>query len=136
MGFKEKMSKYYTESYLKKYGDRMAQLQGTVMSIKVEEKTILWLFHKIAATLIIRPERSRAIIKCLYKKNKWFKKPPFINISQGHNVVVQGLKGKKGKDDREIIQVMNILNFTTKKDLIPVDHSQIKKAKQQVTRMK
>ena len=137
MGFKEKMAKYYTNSYLKKYGDRMAQLQGTVMSIKVEEKTILWLFHKITATLIIRPERSRAVIKCVYKKNKWFKKPPFITVNQGHNVIIQGLKGKKGKDNREIIQIMNILNLTTKKDLVPVDHSQIKKVRQQqTTRMK
>ncbi|SHE56432.1 hypothetical protein [Clostridium fallax] len=136
MGFKEKMSKYYTESYIKKYGDRMAQFQGTVVSVKVEEKTILWIFHKIAATLIIRPERSKAIIKCVYNKNKWFKKPSFIQINQGNNVLIQGLKGKKGKDNREIIQIMNVLNFTTKKDLVPVDHSQIKKAKQQATKMR
>lgn len=136
MGFKEKLSKYYTESYINKYGDRMAQFQGTVVSVKVEEKTILWIFHKIAATLIVRPERSKAIIKCAYNKNKWFKKPSFIQINQGNNVMVQGLKGKKGKDNSEIIQIMNVLNFTTKKDLVPVDHSQIKKARQQTTKMR
>ncbi len=38
MGFKEKLSKYYTDSYLEKYGDRMAQFQGSVISEKVEEK--------------------------------------------------------------------------------------------------
>lgn len=34
MGFKEKLSKYYTDSYLEKYGDRMAQFQGSVISEK------------------------------------------------------------------------------------------------------
>ena len=41
-----------------------------------------------------------------------------------------GLKGVKGKKDSEIIQIQNILNLTTKKDLVPIDHSQIKKARQ------
>ncbi|QAA31700.1 hypothetical protein [Clostridium manihotivorum] len=140
MGFKEKLSKYYTDSYIKKYGDRMAQFQGTVISAKVEEKTILWIFHTLAATLIIRPERSKAVIKCSYKKNRWFKKPEFIAINQGHNVLVQGLKGKgdkKSKATGDVITIMNVVNFTTKKDLFPVDHSQIKKARQQqVTRTK
>ena len=44
MGFKDKLAKYYTESYIKKYGDRLAQVQGNVVSVKVEEKTILWIF--------------------------------------------------------------------------------------------
>lgn len=139
MGFKEKLSKYYTDSYMKKYGDRMAQFQGSIISVKVEEKTILWIFHKLTATLIVRPERSKSIVKCSYKKNKWFKKPEFLALSQGHNVVVQGLKtkkDKKGKSTGEIIELMNILNLTTKKDLIPVDHSQIKKVKQQQQRSK
>lgn len=136
MGFKEKLAKYYTESYIKKYGDRMAQFQGSVISVKVQEQTILWIFHKITATLIIRPERSKSVIKCAYNKNRWFKKPEFIAISQGHNVVIQGLKGKKGKQNSEVIEIMNILNLTTKKDLIPVDHSQIKKVKQQQVRGK
>lgn len=136
MSLKERLSKYYTESYIKKYGDRMAQIQGTVISAKIEEKTILWIFHKITATLIVRPERSKAVIKCVYSKNRWFKKPQFIQINQGHNVMIQGLKGKKGKENREIIQIMNVLNLTTKKDLIPVDHSQIKKGRQQVMRTK
>ncbi|MBK1812897.1 hypothetical protein JHL18_19940 [Clostridium sp. YIM B02505] len=138
MGFKEKLSKYYTDSYIKKYGDRMAQFQGTVISAKVEEKTILWIFHTIAATLIIRPERSKAVIKCSYKKNRWFKKPEFIAVNQGHNVMIQGLKSdKKSKSSGDLIQIMNVINFTTKKDLFPVDHSQIKRTKQQqVTRTK
>ena len=69
MGFKDKLTKYYTDSYMQKYGDRMTQFQGNVISVKVEEKCILWIFHKIQAFLIIKPERSRSIIKCRYRKN-------------------------------------------------------------------
>ncbi|WP_040211282.1 hypothetical protein [Clostridium polynesiense] len=138
MGFKEKLAQYYTESYIKKYGDRLAQVQGNVVSVKVEEKTILWIFHKITAVLLVRPERSKNVIKCVYKKNKWFKKPGFININQGNLVIVQGLKGKKGKkskESREIIEIMNIKNLTTRKDLVPTDGPQVKRV-QKVQRMK
>lgn len=121
MSIKEKFSKYYTDTYLKRYGDRITQVQGNVVSVKVEEKTILWLFHKITATLIIKPDRSKTVVKCVYKKNRWFKKPVFMVINQGNLLLVQGLKGKKGKDNREVITIMNIRNLTTKKDLIPVE---------------
>ncbi|MFL0246754.1 hypothetical protein [Candidatus Clostridium stratigraminis] len=121
MSIKEKFSKYYTDTYLKRYGDRITQVQGNVVSVKVEEKTILWLFHKITATLIIKPDRSKTVVKCVYKKNRWFKKPAFMVINQGNLLLVQGLKGKKGKDNRELITIMNIRNLTTKKDLIPVE---------------
>lgn len=121
MSIKEKFSKYYTDTYLKRYGDRLTQVQGNVVSVKIEEKTILWLFHKLTATLIIKPDRSKTVVKCYYKKNKWFKKPGFIVINQGNLLLVQGLKGKKGKDKRELITIMNIRNLTTKKDLIPVE---------------
>lgn len=121
MSIKERFTKYYTESYLRKYGDRITQVQGNVVSVKVEEKTILWLFHKLKATLIIRPDRSKSVVKCAYEKNKWFKTPTFMTINQGNLVVIQGLKGKKGKGDREVISIMNVRNLTTKKDLIPVE---------------
>jgi hypothetical protein len=121
MSIKEKFSKYYTDTYLKRYGDRLTQVQGNVVSVKIEEKTILWLFHKLTATLIIKPDRSKTVVKCYYKKNKWFKKPGFIVINQGNLLLIQGLKGKKGKDKRELITIMNIRNLTTKKDLIPVE---------------
>lgn len=135
MGFREKLSKHYTEAYLQKYGDRLAQVQGNVVSVKVEEKTILWIFHKITAVLIVRPERSKSVVRCLYKKNKWFKKPEFITINQGNLVIVQGLKGKKGKENRESIEIMNVRNLTTKKDLIPIEGAQVKRV-QKVQRMK
>ena len=45
-----------------------------------------------------------------------------------------GLKGIKGKKDADVIVLQNLLNLTTKKDLAPFDHSQLKKAKQQQRR--
>lgn len=130
MGFKEKLSKYYADSYLEKYGDRMAQFQGNIISVKIEQKTILWIFHKLVATLIVKPERTKSVVKCVYKKNSWFKKINFLTLNQGHNVIVQGIKSS-GKDGKEVIQLNNIINLTTKKDLVPVDHSKIKKTRQQ-----
>lgn len=129
MGWKEKLSKHYTQSYLKKYGDRLAQVQGNVISAKVEEKTTIWILHRITATIIVRPVGSKTITKCVYAKKKWFKKPPFIAVSQGNSVLIQGLKGKKGKEHRETIDIMNIRNLSTKKDLVPMDESQIKQVK-------
>jgi len=38
MGFKDKLQKYYADNYMKKYGDRITQAYGTVLSVKVEEK--------------------------------------------------------------------------------------------------
>ena len=121
MGFKENLQARYTQSYLDKYGDRLTSIQGNVLSIKISQKRILWIFRKLLVTLIIRPERSKSIVKCVYRKNKWFKKIPFIPINQGNLVIVQGMKGKKGKDDRETLTILNILNQTNKKDLIKTD---------------
>lgn len=121
MSFKEKMAQYYTKSYLRKYGDRLTQVQGTVVSVKVARKTILWIFHKLNVSLLIRPERSKNIVKCSYTRKKWFKKPDFILINQGNLVLVQGLKGKRGKENREHIELINVRNITTKKDLVPVE---------------
>ncbi|AAO36186.1 hypothetical protein [Clostridium tetani] len=121
MGFTDKLNKYYAENYIKKYGDRLSQVQGNIVSVKVEEKTILWIFHKITAVLLVKPERSKNIVRCVYKKKRWFKKIDFIPLSQGNFVLVQGLKGKKGKENREEIEIMNIRNLTTKRDLIPLE---------------
>jgi hypothetical protein len=130
MGFKDKLQNYYAKSYMDKYGDRLTQIQGNVVSIKVEEKSVLWIFHKLLVTLIVKPDRSKNVVKCEYKKNKWFKKPPFMSINQGNLLLVQGLKGKKGKGNSEIIEVINIKNITTKKDLVQVDGSDSKPIKQ------
>lgn len=123
MSFKEKMQKTYADAFLKKNGDRLTQVQGNVISVKVELKAVLWIFHKLTATVLVKPDRSRNIVKCVYKRNKWFKNPEFMTLNQGNLVIVQGLKstaGKKG-DKKEFIQVMNIRNMSTKKDLVNVD---------------
>lgn len=121
MSFKEKFAKQYAETYFKKNGDRITQAQGNILSVKVEEKTILWIFHKLFVTILVRPESSRNIVKCTYKKNRWFKKPKFMELAQGHRVLIQGLKGKKGKENRETVAVMNIMNYTTKDSLMPIE---------------
>lgn len=131
MSFKERLSKYYADSFLKKYNDRITQVQGNVISVKVTEKSILGIFNKLSVSLIIKPERSKSIIKCFMKRNRWFKKPTFMAVSQGNMLIVQGLKGKKGKENREQIQIMNIRNLTTRKDLIPIEGGQKIKRVQQ-----
>ncbi|MCY6483708.1 hypothetical protein OW763_05015 [Clostridium aestuarii] len=136
MGLKEKLSQRYAESYLKKYGDRITQAQGKVLSVKIQEKSILWIFHKLTVTVVVKPDRSRNVTKCLYRKNRWFKKPEFMNLSQGHSVVVQGVKGKKGKGNSELIEVMNIFNLTTKKQLVPVEGGDAIKKLQKAQKVK
>ncbi|MEG2353544.1 MAG: hypothetical protein RSB70_02755 [Clostridium sp.] len=126
MGFKDKFKEQYAQTYMKKYGDRLTQIQGKVLSIKVEEKTILWIFHKLLATIVVKHDGSKSISKCVFNKRRWFKKINFIPVLQGHNVIIQGLKGKKakkgkGKGISESVEIMNIRNLTTKRDLVPVE---------------
>ena len=135
MAFKDKFDKYFRDSYFKKYGDRITSLSGTCISIKSEEKNYV-IAHKLVVDMVIKPEVGRAVIKTRYKKFRWFKKIEFIQIKVGHKLMIMGLKGVKGKKDEDIIVIQNILNSTTKKDLIPIDHSQIKKSRQQAGRMR
>lgn len=130
MSFRETLAKKYTDAYLKKYGDRLTQVQGHVLSVKVTTKTILWIYHIIKVDILIRPERSKTVIRSQYKKKQWFKKPEFMQLNQGNLVIIQGLKGKKGKENSELISVINIMNLTTKKDLIPVDKQKLKRIQQ------
>lgn len=123
MGFKEKITDYYTKSYLKKYGDRLTQAQGNVLSIKVDIKRYFWIFYVLTAVVLIKPERSKNVIKSTYKKKRWFKKPSFMNINQGHLVIIQALRDKKA---RENLKILNIRNLSNKQDLIPVDYPQPK----------
>lgn len=136
MGFKDKMTKHFSDAYISKYGDRMTSSSGTVLSVKSEEKSILGILKSITVSLVIKPEQSKQIVKCEYKKRRWFKKPEFIDIKQGHKLIVMGLKGEKGKENSEVVTISNIANLTTKKDLQPFDHDQLKKARKQATRMK
>ena len=132
MGFKDKFNKYFQDSYYQKYGDRIASTSGTVVSIKYQEKNYLF-FHKLVVDMVIKPEIGKGIVKARYKKNKFFKKVPFIPVSMGHKVMIMGLKGVKGKKDADILQIQNVLNLTNKKDLVPIDHSQIKRSRQQAS---
>ena len=135
MGFKDKMTKYYSDAYIEKYGDRMTSVAGTILSVKTEVKSILGIFNKLHVFLVVKPEVGKQVVKCEYKKNRWFKKPQFIDVNQGHKVIIMGLKGVKGKANSENVLISNIANLTTRKDLHPFDHSQIKKARQQSTKM-
>ncbi|MBU3190557.1 hypothetical protein K9O30_15425 [Clostridium bowmanii] len=127
MGFKDKLTNSYTQAYLKRYGDRLTQAQGRVLSIKVEEKNRFYefleyfrIFYKLTVTILVKADGSKSIAKCVYNKKRWFKKIKFISVLQGHSVVIQGMKGKKGKEKREQISIVNIRNMTTKKDLVPM----------------
>ena len=135
MGFKDKMTKYYSDAYMEKYGDRMTSVAGTILSVKTEVKSILGIFNKLHVFLVVKPEVGKQVVKCEYKKNRWFKKPQFIDVNQGHKVIIMGLKGVKGKANSENVLISNIANLTTRKDLHPFDHSQIKKARQQSSKM-
>jgi hypothetical protein len=130
MGFKDKFGKYFQDSYYQKYGDRIASTSGTVVSIKYREKSYIF-FHTLVVDMVVKPEIGKGIVKARYKKNKFFKKVPFIQVGMGHKVMLMGLKGVKGAKDADILQIQNVLNLTTKKDLVPIDHSQIKKSRQQ-----
>ena len=120
---------------MEKYGDRMTSVAGTILSVKTEVKSILGIFNKLHVFLVVKPEVGKQVVKCEYKKNRWFKKPQFIDVNQGHKVIIMGLKGVKGKANSENVLISNIANLTTRKDLHPFDHSQIKKARQQSTKM-
>lgn len=121
MGFKETIAKRYADAYLKKYGDRLTQVQGHILSVKITTKTILWIYNVLKVDVLVKPERSKAIVRCQYKKNRWFKMPEFMQLNQGHVVLIQGVRGKKGKDHSDIISILNVRNLTTKKDLVPVE---------------
>lgn len=136
MSFKDKMTKHFSDAYMQKYGDRMASASGTVLSVKIEEKSILGIMRSISVFLVLKPEQGKQIIKSEYKKKRWFKKPEFIDIKVGHKLIIMGLSGEKGKAHSEVILASNIANLTTRKDLQPFDHAQLKKARQQSTKMK
>jgi hypothetical protein len=87
----------------------------------VEEKKYLWLFNVLTATIILKPEGSKNVVRSVYKAKRWFKKPDFIAVNQGNVILVQALKGKKGSEASEVLEVKNIRNVTTRKDLFKID---------------
>ncbi len=134
MGFKDKLNKYFQDSYMEKYGDRVASASGTVVSVKFTEKNYI-IIKKLVVDFVIKSDVSKGVVKATYKKNRWFKKPEFIPVKIGHKVIIMGLKGIKGQKDSDVIAIQNVLNLTTRRDLLPFDHSQLKKSKQQATKM-
>ncbi len=121
MGFRDKLQKYYADNYMKKYGDRITQAYGSVLSVKVEEKKFLFVFNTLVATIILKPEGTKTVVRGIYKARRWFKKPAFIAVNQGNVILLQALKGKKGKENSEILEIKNIRNVTTRKDLFKID---------------
>ena len=63
MGFRDKLQKYYADNYMKKYGDRITQAYGSVLSVKVEEKKYLFIFNTLQATIILKPEGTKTVVK-------------------------------------------------------------------------
>lgn len=117
MGFRDDLNDMMQKRYLKKYGDRMAALRGNIINVKITEKTILFILHTLRVDILLRPERSKNIVRCYFRKKTWFKKFNLLNLQTGHLVVIQGLKDKKG----EAIEALNIQNLTTKKSIIDID---------------
>ena len=134
MGFKDMMAKKYADAYLKKYGDRITQVQGRILSVKIATKSILWIYHVLTVDIIVKPDSSKFITKCQFIKKQWFKKTKFMTLNQGNAVVIQGVKGKKGKENSEVISILNLMNLTTKEDLIPTGQPQSQRVKRQIVR--
>lgn len=134
MGFKDTLAKKYADAYLTKYGDRITQVQGRILSIKTSTKTKLLFHHFITVDILVKPDKSKNITRCQYIKKRWFKKPEFMQLSQGHSVVIQGVKGKKGKEDSELITILNVMNLTTKQDLVATGQPQSERIKKQIVR--
>lgn len=128
MSFRDSLNKAMQDRYLKKYGDRMTALKGNIINIKITEKRFLFFIHNLRVDILLRPERSKNIVRCYYKRRSWFKKYNLLNLQNGHLIIVQGLKDKKG----EAIQILNIQNLTTRKSIInPEEIKQQQKQKNQ-----
>ena len=102
-----KFGNYFQKAYMEKYGDRITSLSGTVLSVKFIEKSYI-IFNRLMVEMVIKPEVGRKVIKCWYKKNRWFKKPEFIPVKQGNKVIVMGVTGDREskKENSQEVQIM------------------------------
>lgn len=125
----EKLRGKFSELYIDLYGDRIRQISGNILSVKIEEKSTLWILKKITIILMIKPDKNKSIIQCRYIKTRFFKKPSFIKIKQGNKVVIQGLAPDENKDKNKFITILNIKNVTTKTELYPMYIKKEKKKK-------
>ena len=62
---KTKLAQSYTNAYLNKYGDRLTQLQGRVLSIKSETKSFIGILNWITVTIVLKPEAKKYFHLCL-----------------------------------------------------------------------
>lgn len=127
MGFRDKLTDMMQQRYLKKYGDRMAAMKGNIINVKITQKSFLFILHNLRVDIMLRPERSKNIVRCYYKKRTWFKKYNLLSLQTGQLIIIQGIKDKKG----EAIQILNIQNLTTKKSIIDVNEIKQKQKKVQ-----
>lgn len=125
MSFKDKLNDMMQQRYLKKYGDRMTALRGNIINVKITQKSFLFIVHNLRVDILLRPERSKNIVRCYFKKRTWFKKYNLLSLQTGQLVIIQGLKDKKG----EAIQALNIQNLTTKKSILNMDEIKQKQKK-------
>lgn len=130
MGFKDSLNQAMQERYLKKYGDRLTALRGNIINVKITEKRFLFFIHNLRVDILLRPERSKNIVRCYYKRRTWFKKYDLLSLQNGHLIIVQGLRDKKG----EAVLILNIQNLTTKKSII--DAEEIKKQQKKMQKQK
>ncbi len=122
MGIKNKFEEYQMETFMEQYGDRLTPVYGHVLSAKIERTKKFFLWHVLNVNLVIKPAGSRNVQRCQYKKSG-FKLPPFIDIKQGNEVLVQGLKADKAKDPSDTITIMNVVNVSDRTQLVEGDLS-------------
>jgi hypothetical protein len=127
MSFKDKLTEMMQQRYLKKYGDRMAAMRGNIINVKITQKSFLFIVHNLRVDILLRPERSKNIVRCYFKKRTFFKKYNLLSLQTGQLIIIQGIKDKKG----EAIQALNIQNLSTKKSIIDMDEVKQKQKKQQ-----
>jgi len=130
MGFRDTLNEALQKRYLKKYGDRMTALKGNIINVKITEKTFLFFIHNLRVDILLKPERTKNIVRCYFRKRTWFKKYNLLNLQTGHLIIVQGLKDKKG----EAVEILNIQNLTTKKNIIDVEQVKQRQQRQVIKR--
>lgn len=120
MGIKNKFEEYQMETFMEQHGDRITPVYGNVLSVKIDRSKKFLFRHVLNVNLVVKPVGSRNVARCKYSKSG-FKAPPFIDVRQGNEVLVQGLKGdknKKSKDSSEVITIMNVVNITDRTQLV------------------
>lgn len=117
MGIKDKFEEYQMENFLEQHGDRLTPVYGNVLSVKVDREKKFFLWHVMNASVVVKPMGAKHVVRCQYKKSG-FKMPEFINVRQGNEVLIQGMKGERGKEASEVVKIMNLVNITDRTQLV------------------